>query len=319
MALTRAQAYHNLAVLLAAGVPISKSLLSAASGAKPGLQRAFADLSAAAAGGDGLAETMAKYPGAFAPLDVLLVRVGEESGELAESLEALSAWHVFCDRLRRTVVAGLALPVVILHAAAVVAPAPGLILGHIGLAGYLVQVAAVLAFLYVPAGAILAVVRLTPPTGPARRAVDALTLRIPLLGGGVRRLALGRYCRAFHALHKSGAQVVQSAEMSAGATGNAVVAGWLGGGADSARAGSPVSEGFSAEVPRDFLDVWRIGEESGTLAEAADRLARINLELAEDRFVALGTWLPRVIYLLICVYMAYRVITSYGVVMPMTR
>ena len=207
----------------------------------------------------------------------------------------------------------------ILHAAALIGPLPDVILGHVGLGGYVAQVVGVLAFLYVPAAAVLAVVRLTPRTGLARRLLDGLTLRMPLLGPGVRRLALSRYCRVFQALYKSGVPIVACAEMSAGVTGNAVVAGWLSPGADSARAGGVVSEGFSPELPKDFLDTWRIGEESGTLDEAAGRLADVALDAAERVFVALATWLPRLIYVLVCIHIVVRVITAYGMVMQLRR
>ena len=86
--------------------------------------------------------------------------------------------------------------------------------------------------------------------------------------------------QAYHNLSvllEAGVPIVACAEMSAGVTGNAVVAGWLSPGADSARAGGVVSDGFSPELPKDFLDTWRIGEESGTLDEAAGRLADVSL------------------------------------------
>ena len=319
MAFTRAQAYHNLSVLLEAGVPVARSLRSAVAGARPALRRGFSTLAEGVSAGDALAETMAKHPKIFAPLDVLLVKVGEASGGLPESLRLLSKWYAFCDRLRRIVTSELVLPLIILHAAALIGPAPGVILGHVDLGGYVAQVVGVLAFLYVPAAAVLAVVRLTPRTGLARRLLDGLTLRMPLLGPGVRRLALSRYCRVFQALYKSGVPIVECAEMSAGVTGNAVVAGWLSRGADSARAGGAVSEGFSPELPKDFLDTWRIGEESGTLDEAAGRLADVTLDAAERVFVALGIWLPRLIYFLVCLHIVVRVITGYGMVMQLTR
>ena len=75
MALGRAQAYHNLAVLLEAGVPAEKSFRTAAAGARGRLAGGFAAVADGALAGRGLAETMATHPEAFAVLDRVLVEV----------------------------------------------------------------------------------------------------------------------------------------------------------------------------------------------------------------------------------------------------
>lgn len=59
----------------------------------------------------------------------------------------------------------------------------------------------------------------------------------------------------------------QCAETAAGLCGNAEVASMLAGGAESAKAGNPVSEGFSENLPSDFLALWRTGEQTGRLSE----------------------------------------------------
>ncbi len=319
MAIAREQVYRNLAVLLEAGVPLIRSLRTAVPAASGRTAKGFSALAEGVSAGDGLAGTMAKHPDVFTPLEVLLVEVGETSGELPESMRLLADWYAFRRRLRRIIQSGLLLPLLLFHALAVLGPLPGLFLGRTGLAGYLAQVAGVLAALYVPAGVVLAIVHLSPRAGQVRRVLDRAALGIPLLGGGIRQLALGRFCRGFQALFRAGVDVIRSVELSSDAAGNTIVAAWLRAGADSARAGGDVSEGFSGRLPREFLESWRIGEQTGQLDEAAGRLAETALESAESTFVALGTWLPRLLYLIICLVMAVQIVSAYGMIWSLAR
>lgn len=66
-------AYHNLSVMLEAGMPLLGSLNTAASGLKGNLGSAFGALAKGVSKSNGLAETMSKHPRIFAPLDVMLV------------------------------------------------------------------------------------------------------------------------------------------------------------------------------------------------------------------------------------------------------
>ena len=305
MADRRAAVYHNLSVMLAAGVPLGRSLRSSADGATGRLQNALQSVMGALDGGDRLAEAMGRRPDGFAPLDVLLVKVGEVSGRLPESLELLSQWYSFRARLRGTITAGLMMPLGIFHIAALVAPLPSLFLGQLDGTEYVLNVVWNLAWCYVPAAVILAVVKLTPATGPCRRLLDGLVVWVPFLGRAVRQLALSRFCRAFHAIHRAGGiDLVSSVEMALSVTGNAAVRAWLDGGLRSVREGNRVSDGFAASLPEEFVQTWQAGEETGTLEKATLRLADSTAAEAEAIFVQLAKWLPRFIYLLVVIRMA---------------
>ncbi len=316
MADTRAILYHNLYLMLDAGVPILKSLRTVGSGVKGKRAKTFAEISDIVADGNSLAEAMARFPKVFDPLDVLVVEAGETSGNLSEILNDLSDWYNFRNRIKRTILSGLVLPVMIIHIAAFLIPVPLLILGGIGLSGYFRDVAQTLALLYVPAVSIWAIVHLTPRTGPLRRLLDRLVMRIPLLGRAIRRLALSRYCRTFHMLLKAGVSAGQCAEIAAEVVSNTYIADQLKGAAESARAGNLFSEGFSQKLPLDFLDVWRIGEETGALDDVTQRLARSNSEIAQLSFSELSRWVPRIVYFLTVFYLAIHVVSGFKAIMP---
>jgi hypothetical protein len=78
--------------------------------------------------------------------------------------------------------------VILLHAAAFVIPAPQLLFGSIDLGGYFLRVLVPLLFLYVPAAAIVWIIRCAPETGPLRAMLDGFTVRVPILGKAARQL-----------------------------------------------------------------------------------------------------------------------------------
>jgi len=298
--------------MLESGLPVQKSLELAAASGKSRLRRGFLALAEAASRGETLAETMASHPGTFSPLDVLVVEAAETSGRMSETLERLSRYHDFRDRLRRTVTSGLVLPLVILHIAALVIPLPSFVLGRIGPTSYFLQVIRALAFFYVPACAILGIVRFTPDTGPLRALLDGFTLWVPILGRAVQQIALSRFSRTFQMLYACGSvPIAQCVRKAVELAGNTTIRRRLAGGIRSAEAGHPVSEGFSPRLPREFVEVWRIAEEAGKLDESAARLADAAAEDSQRLFELLAVWVPRVIYALVSIFIIINIFRGF--------
>ena len=302
-------AYHNLAIMLEAGMPMLRALDTTAAGLKGNLKKAFSDLGESASAGDSLAETMRKYRWIFTPLDVMLVEVAETSGTLPQSLKHLSQWYEFRNKLRHIIISGLMLPLAIIHIAALILPLPRLLLGHLSVVGYFLQVLGTLAIFYVPAAIIVAILRLTPNTGLLRRVLDTFVLRVPGLDRAIRQLALSRYCRAFNLLYQAGVPITQCAQKASGATGNAILTDLLKGGAESAQVGKMVCEGFSRKLPADFLQLWQIGEETGELDKTVQRLADNTSDSGQWLLVEFCRWLVRIIYFLVCALLAIAVLT----------
>ncbi len=304
---TRALAYHNLSLMLEAGLPLMRSLTTAASGLRGTLPRVFSALANGISSGSTLAETMAKHKGAFAPLDVMIVQAAEHSGSLPESFKLLAKWYEFCYRLRNTILSGMVMPVAVLFVAAFVSPLPNLVLGKTQFSDYIFTVAGILSMVFVPAAVILGIIFLTPKAGPLRKLLDQITFRIPLLGLAIQNLAIARYCRIFHMLYKAGLPIVNSAEIASGLTGNTVMNTRFKGGAESAKAGNPVVDGFSQKLPLDFRSIWQTGEEVGSLDDVTGRLADNYTCSAELLLTELARWLVRLVYAFICVIMIIQI------------
>jgi len=305
-------AYHNLANMLDAGVPVQRSINTLIPGLTPRLQKAFQALADGVAQGNPLAETMVLHPKVFDPVDIMLVDVGEESGNLPDMIALLSKWHEISARMRKRIISGLLLPVLVLTIAAFVYPLPGFVLGVISLKSYLLTVVGILMLFWVPAGIIFLIVRTTPATGPARRVLDTVVLRVPVLGSAVHRLAIGRFCWAFHMLCKAGIPYSESVDMALSVTGNAVIADQFAPAAESVKAGELMSTGFSKKLPLDLVEMWKTGEETGMLDDVTKRLANNYSEQAEFWFSQFTYWFPRFIYLLICIVLIIMIFNLAG-------
>lgn len=309
-----ATVYNNLSTMLAAGVPVQRSLNTLIPGLKGRLQEAFLALADGVAQGNPISYTMVLLPKVFDPVDIMIVDVGEKSGNLPELIRLLSRWHEMSGRMLKRMISGLLLPILVLTIAAFVFPLPSFVLGDMSLTAYLFQVVGILMLFWVPAGIIALIVRTTPRTGQARRVLDKIALRIPVLGSAIHKLAIGRFCWAFHMLCKAGVPYSESVDMAMSVTGNLIVAELFAPAAESVKAGELMSEGFSEKLPLELVEMWKLGEETGQLDDVSKRLANNYSEQAEFQFSQFGYWFPRFVYFLICIALIYMIFQLAGTI-----
>jgi len=300
--------YHDLAVLLDAGVPTLKSLNIISEGQKGRMKIIFSDLSKSVSQGNTFAESMTKHPKAFARLDLMLVKSAEFSGELPNCFKMLSKWYEFKNRLKGIIVSGCMLPFMMFHIMVIIIGIPYLVLGKITTSEYLMKTAIALGFLYLLIGIPLALYHAMPDTGIFRRLFDTLTLRIPILGLAIRQLSICRYCRGFSMLYKAGVPIAQCATQATELTGNLIIADMFKGASASIEAGNSAYEGLSRRLPLDYLNLWQTGEEVGELDKMTDKIAEISGDRAELLFTEVAKWLPKLLYAMICLVMIIQIL-----------
>jgi len=310
----RALVYHNLSQLLDAGVPIIRSLDSAAAGLRGGFSGRFRSLAQDISSGDSLAEAMAKYPQAFKPLDITLVKTAENSGNLPGVLEGLAGWYDFREKIRQKFISAMILPVLILHLGAFLAPLPFLLMGHLSTGQYLWQVVVFLSYFYLATLAIGVFYYLSRKIDILGHILDEMILMMPLLGKAILHLCLNRFSQSLQLLLKSAVPITVAADMACEATGNKVIEKMLRGAVKSVQAGNSLSEGFSRNLPPEFLESFRIGEETGKLDEAAGRLARIYKDSSQMLLGIFCQWLPIFIYCLISLKMIAAIFRAYAMI-----
>jgi len=301
--------YHDLAVMLQAGIPILRTFDIAVENTGGGLKPILKRISHALSQGTTLTDAMDMHPRVFAHFDRMLVKAADQSGNLDACCEMLSQWYQFRRRLKRIVLAGILLPFFIFHIAALIFPLPNFILGELGFLGYLGDVLGVLTFLYAPLVLVLLVLYLGPRFPLLRQALDHITLQIPVLGKGVRELCISRFAKAFGMLYKAGVPISECFSLAPQVAGNLVVSRLFSGGMAAVTQGKMAGEGFSRGLPSEYAELWKIGEESGQLDRTVDKIAEISADRAELFLYEFCRWLPRIIYFLLMMRMAFMIIS----------
>lgn len=308
MADKRSAIYHNMYTMLDAGLDILRVFKTLNQGLQGSYKRSWEKLEQSVVAGASIAEAMKQQGGAFDKFDILMVAAAERSGNLPKALELLSKWYEFRHRIITKIRSGLIFPFLVLNIAAFVYPLPGFVVGEITRNEYFGMVWTVLSIFYIPTICILVILYLGKKIPILKYALDYIVLWIPALGKGIFNLSLSRYCRSFYMLSSAGLGAIETAQTACELTGNAVVKRLLQGGAGAARAGSNTSEGFIAEqLSAEFVDLWHVGEESGTMDKVTAKLADISADRAEFCFETFANWLPKVIYACVCIMIIIQI------------
>jgi type II secretory pathway component PulF len=297
MAISHQEVYRGLATLLNAGFDLKRALHTSVVKRQGPLRNAVIAAAKSIERGSTLAGALKKHPAIFPLSDRAMLEVGEKSGRLPEALQALAEWYELKAQIWRIIKSGMIRPVLAIHAAAFIIPIHMLFLGMWG--EYILSVLGFLMIFYIPTGGMISLYRSSGNRGGFRLFLDSVLLKVPLLGRGLRDIALGRYCFGFWTLFVSGFPMPRCAEIAADLSGNAAVSAMLDGGKESARRGKPVSKGFSSKVPHDFLALWAVGEESGRLDHTLRHIYKERVEQGEYYLKEFSRWLPRFIYIVV--------------------
>jgi type IV pilus assembly protein PilC len=190
--------------------------------------------------GSSLAEAMRKHPQAFDDLYVNMVAAGEAGGILDTILQRLAAYIEKSVKLKSQVRSALVYPVAVITIAIIVVyiilwkviPVFASLFEGLGTQlPFLTQVVVNLSrfignfwwlIFLVIAGAIFAI-RQYYQTDAGRYQIDKLMLRLPVIGGLLRKIAVARFCRTLATLLSSGVAILESLDITARTSGNAVI------------------------------------------------------------------------------------------------
>jgi type IV pilus assembly protein PilC len=190
--------------------------------------------------GASLADAMKKHPKTFDPLFTNMIAAGEAGGILDTILKRLATYIEKAVKLAGQVKSAMIYPVAVIVIAGVVV---GVILWKViptfaqlfsGLGAELPMPTRIVIamsdnlvkffpILFVAAGAAGWAFRQYYTTDGGRRTVDATTLKMPVLGPIMRKIAVARFCRTLSTLISSGVPILDGLEITARTSGNAIV------------------------------------------------------------------------------------------------
>jgi type II secretory pathway component PulF len=305
----RAEFYHQLGVLTAAGVTVTSALDQihrsppARSYREPVRQIRTQILE-----GSNLTESFRRLGGWLPDFDLALIHAGEESGRLDASLRLLAEYYRDRARIARQLIGDLLYPGLLLHLAVFIFPFPQFFLSG-NLLVYLRQTLGILLPLYGVVAAIIYASHSRHSEG-WRATVEALLHPVPVLGTARRSLALARLCAALESLLMAGVSIFEAWELAATASGSPAlrreVLGWR----KELEAGVTPAEALQSSrgFPEIFVGQYAAGEISGTLEENLRRLHGYFQEEGTRKLHAVAQWTPRLIYFAVVIIVAVKVV-----------
>ncbi|MDQ3027418.1 MAG: type II secretion system F family protein [Pseudomonadota bacterium] len=319
----------HLSQLLKAGVNIIEALTDLRDTVdNPGFRQVIASLLEDIGGGLKLSEAMANHSYCFDDVFVALVRAGEQSGTLTEVLDELSEnlkWQdEIASQAKKAMIYPLIVMVVIVGVVFVLMTVlvPQLALTFKQLVPKLPRETEVLIFLSdvfvrwwylmlgIPAAAIAALWFVAKTNEGVQRWIDAMALKLPLLGELRQKIILARFSTFFAMLYKAGISVLDCIQICEKIMGNRVMEEGLQRVGRSISEGQGISQAFVATklFPPLVLRMLRVGESTGALDTALlnvsyfynrqvrDGIAKMQTLLGPATTIVLGVLIIGILY-----------------------
>ena len=242
--------------------------------------------------GHTLADAMRKHPKAFSDLFVNMVAAGEAGGILDTILLRLAQFLEKNDAIVRKVKGAMIYPAVILSVAVIaisvllifVIPTFQNMFASVNLdlplpTRIVIGMSNVLkhywwAIIGVVVGSMFMVNRYYQ-TAPGRLQIDALLLRLPVLGDVIRKAAVSRFTRTLSTLISSGVSILDGLEITARTAGNMVIHNAVMESRASIAGGETIAAPLqkSAVFPPMVISMIAVGEQTGGLDEMLSKIA----------------------------------------------
>ncbi|MDA0752417.1 MAG: type II secretion system F family protein [Verrucomicrobia bacterium] len=296
-AAVQSEFYHQLGTMCQAGLSLPQSLeaLDRSRGFRA-YQSRIRDWRQSIERGETFSEAVAHSKGNVPEFDLALLYAGENSGRLDDCFQLLSEYYrTRAENIRET--RGLlAYPALVVHAAAFIIPFPALFQS-----GDLVAYAKASLGVLLPIYILLFVLSWAfngTRGNTVRRFVELIVCMVPLLGAGLKALAVSRFSLALEALLNAGVSITQAWTIASQASGSPSLASWVKSFPEAMDRGQTPSEWIEhcSYFPELFRMSYTTGEASGRLDENLKRLKRIYEEEGNRKIRTFSQWLPRLIY-----------------------
>ncbi|HPC93473.1 MAG TPA: type II secretion system F family protein [Sedimentisphaerales bacterium] len=279
---------RQLSTLQDAGLPILRSLRILEEQQKSGaFKRIIGYVADDIEGGSTLSEAMAKYPRCFDRLFVNMVAAGEAGGVLDLILARIADFKEKAIRLKGRVKSAMIYPIVVLSAAflillglmAFVIPQFKTVLEEmvggklnpitttvLGISGWIAYDYGWAVMIAIPIGLIV-VIRIIRKFQPGRMALDAINLRLPVVGQLSSKVSITRWTRTLGTLISAGVPILDAINVTRETAGNEVYAKLLGNIHNSIRQGDTFAAPLRQSKTIDLLvsNMVAVGEETGDL------------------------------------------------------
>jgi len=242
--------------------------------------------------GSSLSASFSKHPKAFDTLFINMVKVGETGGVLATILDRIASYLEKTLKLKRKVKSALIYPAVVVSMAAIitiillvkVVPTFAAIYESFdaelpGMTQTLIFVSDILKkHLLVAIGSLVTFIFLLTRwyrTDKGRLLIDRFTLRVPVFGPLIRKVAISRFSRTLATLLQTGVPILESLDIVSKSSGYRVIELVVEGVKNNVREGESIATPLvkSGVFPPMVTRMISIGEKSGQLEKMLSKIA----------------------------------------------
>ncbi|MBW1869135.1 MAG: type II secretion system F family protein [Deltaproteobacteria bacterium] len=243
-------------------------------------------------GGASLAEALEKHPQVFDSLFVNLVAAGEVGGILDTILQRLAAYIEKAEKLKAQIKGAMTYPIVVVAIAIIVIsvimifvipvfqdmfasfgkalPVPTQIvvaMSNFTKGNILYMIGALILFVFL--------FKKYRGTTGGRKATDTLSLKLPVFGPLLRKVAVARFSRTLGTMISSGVPIITALEIVAKTSGNVVLEEVIFDVRSSIAEGQPIAEPLSENdiFPNMVVQMIAVGEATGALDTMLEKIA----------------------------------------------
>jgi type IV pilus assembly protein PilC len=323
---------RQIATMLEAGVPLLQALEMVAKGTDHvKVRNLMLTIADDVGSGSPLAASLRKHPEVFDPLYCDLVNSGEESGSLEAIYDRIATYREKSEALKAKIKKALVYPSAVIVVAIVVTmillvyvvPQFESVFSDFGaelpaMTQFVVNLSEVVQAyaLYIVVGFIVGAFlfgRAMVKSEKFRDRVQAMSLRIPVVGMILHKAAVARFARTLSTTFAAGVPLINALESAAGASGNSVYRDAI------FRVQSDVTSGMQMHTAMVNADVFPtmanqmvyIGEESGSLDDMLAKVADVYEREVDDLVDNLTALLEPMIMVVIGVLVGGLIVAMY--------
>ncbi len=284
---------RNLSVMISSGLPLTRALdILGRQIQNKKFKSILVSLKENIKKGNSLSESMREYPGTFSMLFISMVKVGEESGKLSESLDLIGEQLGRDYDLRKKIKGAMIYPMIIITAMIAIGilmliyVVPTLVSTFKELGVELPMstriIIAVSNFLvynkFLSAGIFASLVFIFSwilRNAKFKRIIDNVALHLPIFSSLIKKINSARTSRTLASLISSGVDVLEALSITEGVLQNHRYKKVLRRARDDIQKGLPISKSFKKSniYPVLLGEMMAVGEETGKLSDMLMRLA----------------------------------------------
>ncbi len=285
---------RNLQVMVASGLPLTRSLNILSNQAKnEKLKKALLEIKEEISKGHSFSQALAGYPDIFSELFHNMIKVGEESGTLEDVLEMLSLQLEREHELRSKVQGAMIYPAVVISAMigigilmlVMVVPQIASTFEDLGIelpvtTQFIINIGVFMAEKWYIAILFFIVFVLGflsfAKTKKGKKIIDTVSLKLPIISPIVKKTNAASTVRTLGSLISAGVPIVRSLEIVSGTLSNIYFRNAIAETAEKVRKGAELSDAlkdYDNIYPSSVIEMIKVGEETGQTSKILSKLA----------------------------------------------